>query len=1055
MMEYLKALYLKIARKELDHFDVITEGAKLGIDFREATEFVHERALLLNAVLKEILKDENGEERSKYQEQFDTNVRILNRKRAAKVKCYQCPLVGCLFTARTHRSYVAHLERIHARNDQFTCFYRQKCPRNFSSTDLLNEHFERDHLKRQPAGEDVTNNLNARGQILFKSSCRCNMLSCGEMVFKSVSDLASHMNTAHRDEPRECIFRDCDVKFKPKSVSRNHFRQKHYTSNKVALKSVHLMKEAQIQENENYSDQNEEEQLNQVNDDDYSMENDENGQSEDGDDSVDIEGNNEDEMEHLFMMSYANFVNRLVNFKFIPVTSVQEIASEFLSQSLRSQKERATALRSSLLKIPNLSHGQIEEIIEENARDPFIHAQEELASEFKRAKFLEENFHFVRPIEIILNPEEVKYGARKEVVHYVPIMEALKVLVEDKSFIQATENFEEKKVGDDGTIKDVKDGEKYKNSQYFQDNPQALALMLYSDGVELTNPLGSGKGKHKIVQLFWSVSEIPKFQRSAIDRLQLGMIFKEKFLKKYSHAKIFKSLVEDLLVLESEGFEVKEPVEMRMKAGVLLYSADNLEAHIIGGFSSCFSSKDICRWCHCQYKDLEDHVHDFDGDSVHRSWNAEEYDQHDVPEVEDETACAIDEETAENLFTEFSDPERIDDIPDEEANDAQDGSNTNFGVKTKCVFNALNAFHCTSSMPPDSLHDLMEGVLPQDLLGIVRILVNKGWFSLAEYNKALKSIKYSRQESSNKPQEVTSSNKVKKLAGKATSNWVHCRLFSYILMINGWVLDKEDPVLLLALKLSDITDRLTAEAFRPHEIDILEDLIVEYLDLRKQIYIEYPIIGRPKPKHHFLTHYGAAIRNFGPPSSYWTGRYESKHRVAKSLAEASKNFINISHTVSHRQQLRMLSTYYEGMFSCSEFKLPIEVKSRNDLSDSGLEKTVKQFMSSAGDLVCSEIEFKCRKFKEGDLVILDRHDLLQMEVGLIKGFLVRKEEIFIIAKKCIADQNFLRVFESSFISSNLEMVNIVSLQDQYPLLKRGTDEKFVFLQHHHVSFSYN
>ena len=407
------------------------------------------------------------------------------------------------------------------------------------------------------------------------------------------------------------------------------------------------------------------------------------------------------------------------------------------------------------------------------------------------------------------------------------------------------------------------------------------------------------------------------------------------------------------------------------------------------------------------------------------------------------------------MFTEFSDPERIDDIPDEEANDAQDGSNINFGVKTKCVFNALTAFHCTSSMPPDSLHDLMEGVLPQDLLGIVRILVNKGWFSLAEFNKALKSIKYSRQESSNKPQEVTSSNKVKKLAGKATSNWVHCRLFSYILMINGWVLDKEDPVFLLALKLSDITDRLTAEAFRPHEIDILEDLIVEYLDLRKQIYREYPVIGRPKPKHHFLTHYGAAIRNFGPPSSYWTGRYESKHRVAKSLAEASKNFINISHTVSHRQQLRMLSTYYQGMFSCSEFKLPIVVKSRTDLSDSGLEKRIKQFMSSAGDLVCSEIEFKCRKFKEGDLVIIDRHDLLQMEVGLIKGFLVRKEEIFIIAKKCIADQNFLRVFESSFISSNLEMVNIASLQDQYPLLKRGTDEKFVFLQHHHVSFSYN
>ena len=56
---------------------------------------------------------------------------------------------------------------------------------------------------------------------------------------------------------------------------------------------------------------------------------------------------------------------------------------------------------------------------------------------------------------------------------------------------------------------------------------------------------------------------------------------------------------------------------------------------------------------------------DFDGDLVHRSWTAEEYDQHNVHEDEEETACAIDEGNAENLFTEFSDPERIDKIPNE------------------------------------------------------------------------------------------------------------------------------------------------------------------------------------------------------------------------------------------------------------------------------------------------------------------------------------------------------------------------------------------------------
>ena len=36
---------------------------------------------------------------------------------------------------------------------------------------------------------------------------------------------------------------------------------------------------------------------------------------------------------------------------------------------------------------------------------------------------------------------------------------------------------------------------------------------------------------------------------------------------------------------------------------------------------------------------------------------------------------------------------------------------------------------------------------------------------------------------------------------------------------------------------------------------------------------------------------------FGPPMSYWTGRFESKHRVAKSAAHAAKNVINITKTI--------------------------------------------------------------------------------------------------------------------------------------------------------------
>ena len=34
--------------------------------------------------------------------------------------------------------------------------------------------------------------------------------------------------------------------------------------------------------------------------------------------------------------------------------------------------------------------------------------------------------------------------------------------------------------------------------------------------------------------------------------------------------------------------------------------------------------------------------------------------------------------------------------------------------------------------------------------------------------------------------------------------------------------------------------------------------------------------------HPFLySHYGRSIKMFGPPMAYWTGRFESKHRIAK------------------------------------------------------------------------------------------------------------------------------------------------------------------------------
>ena len=217
----------------------------------------------------------------------------------------------------------------------------------------------------------------------------------------------------------------------------------------------------------------------------------------------------------------------------------------------------------------------LDKIVSENTKDDFLSAQEELTSEFKRKKYIEDNFKFIPPKEIILNPEEVKAGLPKDCFHYISLLDSLKVLGEDDSFqyILSPENQDLK---DSLSICDLKDGNVYRMSPYFRKNPDALALLLYSDAVEVTNPLSFGKGKHKLVSVYWQIGDVPRHQRSQINRLQLAMVFKESLTKKYSQHDIFKYLVEDLIKLECDGIAVSRPTPKILKCGLLLYSGDNL-----------------------------------------------------------------------------------------------------------------------------------------------------------------------------------------------------------------------------------------------------------------------------------------------------------------------------------------------------------------------------------------------------------------------------------------------------------------------------------------------
>ena len=1020
-----KNLLCKILSNQIDQFGVLDQLRRLKCGVDPADSFSRQKYVLQKRLLEQILIIDQSEN---YVQLLDETNRILQIRKTSK---YSCCLIGCLFTSDDHRSYLYHLKRVHGRTDKLTCNFAHTCKRLFTSFDMLFSHVRDDHTRRNRR-QSSWRSLN-----YGNTDCKCDILSCGGKIFPSSNDLMNHVINDHSQEDRHCIFESCNARFTPgvTSTARKHYLNKHKKLTRLKLKLKHLLHPPSdsssvtldtalsFNEWDDIEDGYEEDDLNL--------------------DILPVNDAHELEDEKSFlMMEFADFYNKMNNFKFVPLATVQDISEEYLANSIRSHKTRESKLRKSLQPFSSsLSELDIENIVRQaTIEDDFIQVQMELNTIYKRDKFIKENFKYVEPEEIVLNRDRLK-GEKKDSVHYIPVISSLKSQVEDRSFIDVIEENRNNVRPNNHITRDVTDGVAYKRSKYFRQNPEAFVANFYSDAVELTNPLGAAKGKHKIVQVFYSICQVPKYLRSKTDRMQLCMVFREKLLKKYGHSVIFQRLVEDLQVLET-GIMVSVPVERKVKLGVLIYSADNLEAHSLGGFSCCFSSKDVCRWCHITYEDLQSNIHEFTSESSIDYWSTEQYDEL-LPIVREEREAEVHDFELDLFSDDSSETEnRTGSVQYEEDNRPK-----KFGLRERCPLNNLKAFHAVISFAPDAMHDLMEGVIAQDLYGVIKVLVNKGWFNVDQYNKRLRHFGYTQSEASDKPQDVPLNLKGSKLAGKAITQWVHVRNFA--LIVQPFVKDADDEVFRFSLMLADITSRITATEFREYEIQILEDIIIKYLDQRMQLMENHETeLGSFKPKHHFLVHYPQAIRLFGPPLTFWTARYEAKHRIAKNGSEACKNFKNISLTLSVMQQMRMASTYYHGMFDTSKVKLPDVIQNIKDYESSELGSLLH-----SRDLVCKEVEYKSQMYRKGDLVIIKvlNDSSEDLEVGILQFIVVRDSEVYLVVRKYSTFKSYYGFYESDTDLGETAMVNIECLADYRPLVMRGTVLKFQFVLHHHVS----
>ena len=469
---YNKSLFNKISYCELKSELILRK-----INFSPSDSY----AILTFKIRRDILQNLNIQHA--VVQSLDKEIKIYEDTKHKFGASYICSLPGCSFKCLRHRSYMFHLLNVHHNTkSRMVCQFQHECSRDFPTVEMLKRHIKSDHQRRTSSVVINQNQLVEKVTVL-----KCRMISCGNQTSSTILWLKKHLYS-HTDKKEEvqCVF--CHFITDTTGTLKSHFSRKHKIQS-VSMLNSNIVKYSDVRE---ICSQDEE----QINIDDMA----DDGENDEGlhdisesDAESDIEEN--DDNSHVFVKALAITFNTWGNISGIPYSTVNCIVKEVFNSYTRgvefTRRKLEGRLRNAEFALEEDKIKQILEVIGEH--DPFILAKKELELESSRKRFMHTNFPNAKPETVYLQNEK---GVKADTYQYVPIRDSLKLLLDDSTFIQ--QKREDPYIPEEDVIKDTRDGVNFKENQFFKENPEAVPLVVFQDELEVCNPLGSGKTRHKI-----------------------------------------------------------------------------------------------------------------------------------------------------------------------------------------------------------------------------------------------------------------------------------------------------------------------------------------------------------------------------------------------------------------------------------------------------------------------------------------------------------------------------------------------------------------------------
>lgn len=242
---------------------------------------------------------------------------------------------------------------------------------------------------------------------------------------------------------------------------------------------------------------------------------------------------------------------------------------------------------------------------------------------------------------------------------------------------------------------------------------------------------------------------------------------------------------------------------------------------------------------------------------------------------------------------------------------------TETGITNDCIFNTLPYFHCTLNLSLDLMHDFFEGIFKYDICQVLLHFINKGAFTLKEFNERINCFQYGSEEIRYIPNIFEKKN-LENFNLKMTAREAWQFLYLLPILIADRI-DEGDEVWKLLLTLMKIIEICLGSYFDPVLLSHLTELIKDHNMLYQRFF------GPLKPKMHLITHLPTSIKAMGPPRNYMCFRMEQYHRFFKIYAHCTPNRKNIPKTFSKKYAL-----YYAHLLF--ENKIPLEIETEKELT---------------------------------------------------------------------------------------------------------------------------